>query len=1552
MDKIINFNGVSMDISSNVNANGYWWRNFIAKNILAKKYYHDNELEQFNKGNEDEAFKMFVERVSGIFSTKELQLFMAKSLYTGNYILAGRSLYGAGAKGKFNSSMSNCFTAGHKVITKRGLINIEDVVKGDIVLTHTGDWQLVNAVMERDYEGDLIKFKVQSGYDDITCTPNHKFLTNKDWERADRLLASNDKRVKSCSKITMPVELQYQKNYDDVDLKNVFDNEEYKIIEEDGKLRYQKNIDGNWRTYGNPINRYLKLDDDMMYFIGRWLGDGSITIREKQPYHSILRIVFNATTEQETFERCKEIGVKHFGIEPSVRFTEQNVISMTFENPIIGEWFYQEFGKRCDGKYVPDKYLGDFNMAIGLLDSDGIIFTHGAVSITLKNKRLIDWLRDTLYLNGVNTQSPHPTKHIDTWSMLITTSIAKARLVPYMAKTYYDLRQGKVSITDTSYYTRVMEVEVLENQHCKVYNLSVENDNSYTVNGVVCHNCYILDKPNDNIESIFDVAKRMARIFSFGGGCGIDISNLRPANAKVNNVARTSTGAVSFMNLYSAVGETIAQNSRRGALLIALDCTHPDIEDFLTIKQNNDKVQGANISIKFTDEFMNAVENNQDIKLYFKVNATGEEIAKTINAKEFFMKFCEAQYDYAEPGAIFIDGVRDWHLLSEYEDYKINVSNPCSEFFGNSHNSCLTADTKIVTNDGVRMIGDMVGTQGYVLSNGTYEKYHSIVSKGIKPVYKLTLNNGLSIKATDNHKFYSDGQWVELKDLKEGDNLRLVANSYTKPIRDYDNQYMMYGWLHGDGWFSTTIGISFNEKDGDYDAMKILMPLFRKEFYAENIKATMPTDKATGKRKVSVQLQVNSQKAMQHALDLGFVPCKHKDKEFPTTFWNWTLKQQISFVRGLMSADDFILKNSSLSDDDEAQYRQIAFASNSEKMVTQLQEFLASLGIYSRKYCTVFTTEKRNPQYKLVMSREHAVRYYNIFGFCCERKNNKFCQGYGENRRFKEYQEEQIKSIEYVGEQEVFDIMEVNNTNAFYANGIYVHNCNLSSVNLYNFVLNPFTDKAEFNYPKFKQCLYNAVYIANEVLDYGYDTQPLDENRACIDDWRSIGIGIFGLADMFVTLGIKYGSQKSKDVLDEIMQTMQNATLWASSKYAKEHKPFGKYDRQKTLNCPLLCNIDDELHEHIDKYGLANGTLLSIAPTGSIAMLFRESGGVEPYYKVSYERTTHQLEKENKKFAISMLAVEDMLKYHKHTDYSEEHIKEAFPFVVDTYDIKPKDRIDIQSIMQNYVDNAISSTINLKEEATAQDIYDLYMYAWKRGCKGITIFRDNCKRISILGKDHGETRDGKADTVISEDGNKSDVVVAENAITKADITNPAKLNSITPIKRGNVKSLWGRTFLYHTACVPKFYVTVNIKDNEIFEVFVGADKGCQANISTITRMTSLALRSGVTVDEIVKNLNSAVCPACTNARYKGAKTIAKSCASCIASAIVEMQKTLNDGKNDIDTVKDIQTVQVSKPKMLTMNIKPMMKCPECGEPTLVPDGKCAYCSNCGYSKCD
>ena len=135
---------------------------------------------------------------------------------------------------------------------------------------------------------------------------------------------------------------------------------------------------------------------------------------------------------------------------------------------------------------------------------------------------------------------------------------------------------------------------------------------------------------------------KMGRIFSYGGGCGMNISNLRPKDSIVLNSAKTSTGAVSFMDIFNIVGEVIGSNNRRAALLIALICDHPDVEEFLNIKKNNDKIQAANISICFTDEFMRAVEKDENFTLKFYVEATGECIVKNIKAKDFFWRFCES----------------------------------------------------------------------------------------------------------------------------------------------------------------------------------------------------------------------------------------------------------------------------------------------------------------------------------------------------------------------------------------------------------------------------------------------------------------------------------------------------------------------------------------------------------------------------------------------------------------------------------------------------------------------------------------------------------------------------------------------------------------------------------------------------------------------------------------------------------------------------------------------------------------------------------------------
>ena len=134
---------------------------------------------------------------------------------------------------------------------------------------------------------------------------------------------------------------------------------------------------------------------------------------------------------------------------------------------------------------------------------------------------------------------------------------------------------------------------------------------------VTLSNCYVVSSPEDNIESIFDASKKLARTFSYGGGVGIDISKLRPRGTNVNNSAKQTTGAVSFMELYSLVTGLIGQNNRRGALMISLDVSHPDLEEFIEIKNDLNKVTKANISIKITDDFMKAVVNNEKICFKF-----------------------------------------------------------------------------------------------------------------------------------------------------------------------------------------------------------------------------------------------------------------------------------------------------------------------------------------------------------------------------------------------------------------------------------------------------------------------------------------------------------------------------------------------------------------------------------------------------------------------------------------------------------------------------------------------------------------------------------------------------------------------------------------------------------------------------------------------------------------------------------------------------------------------------------------------------------------------
>ena len=288
--------------------------------------------------------------------------------------------------------------------------------------------------------------------------------------------------------------------------------------------------------------------------------------------------------------------------------------------------------------------------------------------------------------------------------------------------------------------------------------------------------------------------------------------------------------------------------------------------------------------------------------------------------------------------------------------------------------------------------------------------------------------------------------------------------------------------------------------------------------------------------------------------------------------------------------------------------------------------------------------------------------------------------------------------------------------------------CNLSSINLSELVEKPFTKEAKFNVKRFKELIKDGVIYLNEILDENSKLHPLPEQREMSDNWRQIGLGILGLADMFIKLGIRYGSDESIDLINKIGKIMINEALKTSALLAKKQGTFPKYNEEKTLKSPfLLANADEDTIELIKQYGLRNSQLLTIPPTGSTSALLGASNGIEPLFQISYTRKTESLFDEDTYYQVFTPVVKEYMNIHE--IYKEENLPDYF---VTTSNLDYKDRIRVQAAWQQYIDASISSTVNVPNEFTVEETEDLYMYAWEMGLKGTTIFRDGCFREGIL----------------------------------------------------------------------------------------------------------------------------------------------------------------------------------------------------------------------------
>lgn len=673
-------------------------------------------------------------------------------------------------------------------------------------------------------------------------------------------------------------------------------------------------------------------------------------------------------------------------------------------------------------------------------------------------------------------------------------------------------------------------------------------------------NCYVIEPPEDNIESIFDCAKKLARTYSYGGGCGVDISKLSPRGAKVNNAAKETTGSVSFMDLYSMVTGLIGQAGRRGALMLSLSCEHPDLEEFIGIKSDLDRVTKANISIRITDKFMAAVKNKTPFTLSFTRLETGETITKEIDAYEMFHKMCEMNWDYAEPGMLFWDRINNWNLLSCDDEFEYAGTNPCAEEPLPAGGSCL----------------------------------------------------------------------------------------------------------------------------------------------------------------------------------LGSI---------------------------------------------------------------------------------------------------------NLAEFACD---------------------------------------------------------------------------TGFDFENFKHCVKSSVIALNEVLDEGLPLHPLKEQRESVYDWRQIGLGIFGLADLLIKLGIKYGSPEAIDLCDMIGHTMADMAIKTSAVLAKKYGVYPKYKPEAVEQSAFYSkNALGETKELVESFGLRNSQLLTIAPTGSLSTMLGVSGGIEPIFANYYTRKTESLKGHDEYYKVYTPIVKEYMDKHGLKDDSE------LPgYFVTAQTLDYKNRIYMQSVWQSHIDASISSTVNVPNDFTVEQVEGLYMTAWDAGLKGVTIFRDGCKRAGIL--------------TIKE--NVEDIVEKPHRLERGMIIK-ADDNCI------------GKKRTLRTGCGTLHCEAFFDPDNgQLLETYFskGSSGGCNNFMIGLSRMISLAARGGIDVYSIVDQLKSSgTCPSyAVRTATKHDTSKGSSCPVAIGNALLEMYEEMMDEVSFSDV--EEKELEVITPKIVPVS---KAKCPQCGG-ELVFEGGCNTCKNCGWSKCD
>jgi ribonucleoside-diphosphate reductase alpha chain len=466
--------------------------------------------------------------------------------------------------------------------------------------------------------------------------------------------------------------------------------------------------------------------------------------------------------------------------------------------------------------------------------------------------------------------------------------------------------------------------------------------------------------------------------------------------------------------------------------------------------------------------------------------------------------------------------------------------------------------------------------------------------------------------------------------------------------------------------------------------------------------------------------------------------------------------------------------------------------------------------------------------------------------------------------------------------------------------------CCLSSLNLSEFIVNPYTPQAHLNTADLLSAIDVGIRTLDKLIDENYNRHPLQQQRDMSYNYRNIGLGIFGYATALMKLGFRYGSPEAIEFTDDVFSLIFRRAVLASNELAKEFGPYPKYKEEIFDSDIIKFHFSPDEITKLKEYGLRNCSLVSIAPTGSLATLLGESGGCEPEFALKYtRRTVGMTDGKDTYYDVYCKAAREYMEIN--------NTKELPDYFVGSADISWQSRVLTQAVMQKHVDTAISSTVNMPNSATKDDIAHMYLLAWSSGCKGITMFRDGCKRLGILTT-----------------GNKKEEEISHKELKRGEIMKCA--DDLIGKKRKIINGC-GSTH------VLGFFEPVY---GDLVEVFFtkGSLGGCSNYMVGLSRMVSLACRAGVSINDIQDQLNSTgACPSyAIRTATKHDTSKGACCPMAIGNALMDMWKEVQE-----------ELGYLEEPKKKKIQLGEL--CPECGA-ILEHSGGCDICKECGYSHCN